>query len=73
MKEIILKYALQNAVKYNGKANLNSVIGKVFSELKEINKEQLINEAKIIINEVNSLSIEQQKENLNKLAPELLE
>ncbi|MCH8328891.1 MAG: hypothetical protein IIB81_00690, partial [Nanoarchaeota archaeon] len=32
MKDLILKYALQNAVKYKGKANIGAVIGKVLAE-----------------------------------------
>ena len=41
MEKIILKYALQNAVKYNGKANPGAVIGKVFSEKPELKKKSL--------------------------------
>ncbi len=32
LKQTITKYALQNAVKYNGKANPGAVIGKVLGE-----------------------------------------
>ena len=46
LKKTILKYALQNAVKFKGKANVGAVIGKVFAEnpelrqkAKEISKE----------------------------------
>ena len=35
-KEIIKKYALQNAVRYNGKANIGAVIGKVLAEYPEL-------------------------------------
>ena len=73
MHNIILKYALQNAAKYNGKANLNAVIGKVFSELKDANKGKVVEEAKKIINEVNSLSLNEQLKKLQEIAPELLE
>ena len=31
-KQIILKYALQNAIRYKGKANIGAVIGKVLAE-----------------------------------------
>jgi len=75
MDDLIRKYVLQNAIRYNGKANPGAIIGKVFGEkpeLKEKGKEvsQKINE---IVNEVNSLSVEEQTEELKKLAPELLE
>ena len=75
LKSAITKYALQNAVKYKGKANAGAVIGKVLAEnpdlkdkVKEIGKEI----AKII-KEVNSLSQEKQEKKLQELAPELLE
>ncbi len=74
-KELILKYALQNAVKYNGKANVGAIIGKVISEnstLKDKIKE-LSKEIVSIVNEVNKLSFDEQKKRLEKLAPELLE
>jgi len=73
MYNTILKYALQNAVKYQGKANLNAVIGKVFSELKDIDKSKVVREVKKIIEEVNSLSLEKQTQKLQEIAPELLE
>jgi len=74
MKEIIKKYALQNAIRYNGKATPGAVIGHILAEdpslkskAKEISK-QVIKEIK----EINKLSIEQQRELLQKQAPELL-
>ena len=74
MKDLILKYALQNAVRYEGKANIGAVIGKVLSEkpklkgkIKEISKG--IQE---VIKKVNSMSLEEQEEKLKKLAPSLL-
>ncbi|MEK6936726.1 MAG: glutamate--tRNA ligase [Nanoarchaeota archaeon] len=73
MKEVILKYALQNAVKYDGKANLGAVIGKVFSELKDADKNKVIEEAKKAVNEVNSLKLSEQLKKLQEIAPELLE
>ena len=36
LKQTIIKYALQNAVKFNGKANAGAVIGKVFAENPEL-------------------------------------
>jgi len=35
-KTTIRKYALQNAVKYKGKANIGAVIGKVLAENPEL-------------------------------------
>ena len=73
MKEIILKYALQNAIRYNGKANVGAVIGKVFSENKNFDKKKVASEVKKTVDEVNKLTLEEQKEKLSKLAPDLLE
>ena len=66
MDDTIKKFALQNAVKFNGKANLNAVIGKVFSELKDLDKDKIIERAKKIVEHVNSLVLDKQKEELAK-------
>ena len=75
LKEVIRKYALQNAIKFNGKANAGAVIGKLLSEdpklkgkIKEINKD-----IQAVVKEVNKISIKKQIETLKKIAPELLE
>ncbi|MBI2668022.1 glutamate--tRNA ligase [Candidatus Woesearchaeota archaeon] len=73
MRNLILKYALQNAVRYNGKANIGAVIGKVFSEAKVEDRKKLSLEVKKIVDEVNKLGLEEQKKQLERLAPELLE
>src|SRR3989344_6020248 len=67
MKEdLILKYTLQNAVKFNGKANSGAVIGKILQEqpgLKSKIKE-LSKKINIIVKEVNSLSLQEQETKL---------
>ncbi|MBS3113636.1 glutamate--tRNA ligase [Candidatus Woesearchaeota archaeon] len=75
LKTTIRKYALQNAIKYKGKANPGAVIGKVLAEnpnlrekAKEIGKEIIK-----IIKEVNKLSVEKQEKKLQETAPELLD
>ncbi|MDD5132867.1 MAG: glutamate--tRNA ligase [Candidatus Nanoarchaeia archaeon] len=72
---IIRKYALENAVKHDGKCVPGAIIGKLINEdnsiknkLKEINPDLMK-----IIKEVNKLSLEKQTSELQKLAPELLE
>ncbi|MBI2507744.1 glutamate--tRNA ligase [Candidatus Woesearchaeota archaeon] len=65
-EELILKYALQNAVNYKGKANPGAVIGKVLQEnpslknkIKELSKK--IND---VIKKVNQLSVSEQETQL---------
>jgi len=74
METLIKKYALQNAIKFNGKPSAGAVIGKILGEkpglkknIKEIAKK--VNET---IKEISSLSLEEQKILLEKEAPELL-
>lgn len=74
IKKIIRKFALQNAVKFNGKANPGAVIGKVFAEdpsLKSKAKE-VSKQIKEVIKEISKLSVKEQTEELKKVAPELL-
>jgi glutamyl-tRNA synthetase len=75
LKEKIRKYALQNAVKFSGKADQGAVIGKLLAEdpkLKE-NIKDISKDVRKTINEISKLSIVEQKEELKKTAPELLE
>ena len=70
MKELILKYSLQNAVRYKGKANVGAVMGKVLAEnpkLKE-NAKKITKEIKKIVDQVNSFTPEQQKKELEKFS-----
>ncbi len=75
METTIRKYALQNAVKYNGKANIGAVIGKVLAENPELRKDMksLNKEIKKTVDEVNSLSPEEQEKEMEKYAGEIKE
>jgi len=75
MKDKIRKYALQNAVKFNGKANPGAVIGKLFGEEPGLKKKakDIGKEVAKVVKEVNSMKLEKQLEELKKSAPELLE
>ncbi|MBI4439121.1 glutamate--tRNA ligase [Candidatus Woesearchaeota archaeon] len=75
LREDILKYALQNAISFNGKASQGPVLGKILKEKPELKKnvKELTAEISRIVNEVNKLEPEQQKERLEQIAPELLE
>jgi len=74
LDDVILKYALQNAVGYNGKANPGSVMGRVLAERPEMkaNTKELNQAVMRIVKEVNALSLDKQKEKLAGIAPELL-
>ena len=74
IKKITRIYALKNAIQFNGKANVNSVMGKVVSFLKkdDINPEKILLIITKIVNEVNNIPIEKQIFELSDIAPELL-
>ena len=73
--DIILKYVLQNAIKFDGKAQVGAVIGKVFSEQPELKAQskELSKKIQETIKEISKLSVEEQTAKLKELAPELLE
>jgi len=74
LKTAIRKYALQNAVRYKGKANSGAVIGKVLAEnpsLREKAKE-IGAEVVGIIREIGKMPLEKQEKELRESAPELL-
>lgn len=75
MEDILLKYALQNAIIHNGKANPKSVLSKLLAEKSELRKNarEIFQLANKIVMEVNELSNDEQKSKLMKIAPELLE
>ncbi len=66
----IRRYALENAVKYDGKANPGAVIGKLFSEEKELDRKQASIKVNEIVKEVNRLGVEKQEEILREIAPD---
>jgi len=74
MEDEIKKFALHNAYEHDGKADVNSVLGKLLSKdpsLKGKVKE-IIPLVKKIVDEVNALDKNTQKEMLEKIVPELL-
>ncbi len=75
LKQLIMKYALQNAFIYKGKANAGAVIGKVLAENPELREKakEVSKEAIKIINDVNKMHLEKQQKSLMEMAPELLE
>jgi glutamyl-tRNA synthetase len=75
LKDLVLEYALQNALFYKGKANPSAVLGKVISRSPEArsNIKETRSLVEQIVKQVNVMSFEEQKNSLEKLAPELME
>ncbi len=74
IRETAKKYGLQNAVQFNGNADVKAVIGKVFAELRNesYSPREILPIVKEVISEVNKLTPEKQISELEKIAPELL-
>ena len=74
-KTLARKWALQNAVRYNGKAQLGAVIAKLIGDQPKLKAKlkELQPELKKVVAEVNKLSVAKQRAELEKIAPELLE
>ncbi len=72
LRETILKIALKNAILYDGKASLGSVLGKLVAEKPYVKPRirEIIPLVKEVIEEVNRMPINKQKQLLEKLAPE---
>jgi glutamyl-tRNA synthetase len=73
--QIAIKYATQNAVQYEGKANSGSVLGKILAENLELKKrvKEIIPTINAAIEEVNSWKLEEQQFFLKEKWPEMLE
>ncbi|HII29941.1 glutamate--tRNA ligase [Candidatus Woesearchaeota archaeon CG08_land_8_20_14_0_20_47_9] len=74
-EQTIRHLALQNAVRFSGRAQRGAVIGKVLSEIPRLREEikSVTRHVASIVAEVNSLPLEKQIAELRKNAPELLE
>lgn len=75
LRELLTKYALQNAIFYEGTANPRAVMGKVMAAEPELRKraEEIRDMLDGIVREVNALDIGGQRKRLEELAPELME
>jgi len=75
LEEVIEKYVLENAVKYDGKASAKAVIGKVLRAMPEARKDMKLLSQLIMakVKEVNKLSINEQRRIVMNKYPELLE
>ena len=68
MEELILKYALLNAVEHGGKASSKAVLGKVLAESPGLKKDikGLMEKIEKIVKKVNTLSLDEQREKLKE-------
>ncbi len=70
---LIYKYALQNAYRYNGKADAKAVVGKIFAERPDLRgNKNILEMVKQIVEKVNSMTFEDQKKEISQKFPELL-
>lgn len=65
----ILRLALENAIDYKGKANFKAVIGKVMGQKRSLGFEDIKIKVKNIVDEVNSMKLEEQKEMFKAFKP----
>ncbi|CAB49406.1 glutamate--tRNA ligase [Pyrococcus abyssi] len=75
VERIALKYALINAIEHGGKANPKAVIGKVLGENPELRSKarEIVPIINKVVEEVNSLSLDEQKAKLMEIYPEYFE
>lgn len=75
LRDLVYRYALQNAVFYKGKANPSAVLGKVISQSSEArsNVQETRMLVETLVKEINYMSPERQKKELEKIAPEMME
>ncbi len=67
-KEVIKSHALENAIKHQGKANQGAVLAGLFAEgLEKSEIKNIIPTIQKVLQEINSFSLEKQKEHLSKL------
>ncbi len=73
-KTLIRKHVLANAIKFEGKANPGSIIGKIITEIPDAKTrlKELAKTINLVVVEVNKLGVEKQTSELMKLAPEML-
>ncbi len=71
MEDKIYLYALQNAVKYDGKANPKALFGKIMGEFPDARKDMKKTQALIekVVSKVNKLTLDKQVKELQKLMP----
>ena len=71
LRRLIFKHSLLNAIQHNGKSELGAVINKMIAEDSTLKSDikQLISEIKPILNQINSMSQNEQIKNFQKDFP----
>jgi glutamyl-tRNA synthetase len=71
LRELVLKAALLNALRHGGKAQAGALVGRIISERQELKTKakELSGLISKVVNEVNSLSIEEQKRQVEEKWP----
>ena len=74
VRSLALKYALANAVRYGGKADVKAVVSKVFADKPQLRPfaRQVVEVVKEVVDYVNSLSQDEQRRILEERWPEAL-
>jgi glutamyl-tRNA synthetase len=74
LRELVQKAALLNALQHGGKAQAGAIIGKIIGEKQELKTKakELTGLISKVVNEVNSLSVEEQKRRVEEKWPEAL-
>ena len=74
IQKIARIYALQNAIRFDGNANVKAVVGKVIDVLRKdgFSPKEIIPIVKSVVEKVNNIQLGTQINELEKLAPELL-
>ena len=70
-KELIVRYCLQNAIFYKGKANPGAVIGKVMADQPELRKRaaDVKKEVMLVVRIVNRMKLDEQEKRLYLACP----
>ncbi|MBP2200956.1 glutamyl-tRNA synthetase [Methanococcus voltae] len=74
VKNVVIKYLLQNAIKYDGKPNPKSIMGKMLGENPDLRKlaKDINQNISAIAKEVEDMGLEAQKQKLSEIAPEMM-
>ncbi len=75
IRELARKYALQNAYTHGGKAQSGSVVSKIFAERPDLKTKarEIVSIVNEVTTQVNSMSLEDQRHELEEKYPHLLE